>query len=388
MNNALNACRRGEKMESIKTIFDRLNNSDDKALSSIGILVGDENRSATMLVYDKEPMCTESDSSEFEMLPIAGALKKYVWLKEKYYFNVIPADYDEVSEKCAAQEKQIGYFIHVKEGANVELPCQAAMYMASENLEQVLHNIIVVEDNASLELIAGCTTHGSVTHGTHFAVEEHYIGKNSKLVTNLVHSWGSEVEVYPRTGTIVQEQGKYESNYISLKSAKVVKTNPQTFLVGRGASATYLTIVMGTSGSTIEIGGRIFLNAEDTSAELLHRGVSTGGVMIQGGMLIANAPCKAHVDCAGMLLDDTGEGYIESIPGLETHHPDARMSHEASIGKIAPEQVEYLMSRGLEEQEAISLLIRGFLGADVKSLGEELDARIAEIAEIAGHGEE
>lgn len=375
-------------MKNKFTTLDQLNKSDNKALASVGVLLGNENRSATMVVRNNDIVCHETNTDQFEMLPISIALKKYNWLREKYYFNAIPADYDEVARKCATQKEQVGYFIYVKEGVNVKLPCQAAMYMVSENLEQVIHNIIVLEDNSSLQLVAGCTTHSSVSKGTHYAVEENYIGKNAKFVSTMVHAWGSEVEVYPRTGTVVKEEGQYESNYICLKAAKLVKTNPQTFLEGKRASAKYLTIVLGTPGSIIETGGSIFLNAKDTSAELLHRGVSTGGVMIQGGMLIGNAPCRAHVDCAGMLLDNTGKGYIESIPGLKSLHSDARMSHEASVGKIAPEQVEYLMSRGLEEQEAISLLIRGFLGVDIEGLGEELDAQIEGIAEIAGHGEE
>ena len=204
----------------------------------------------------------------------------------------------------------------------------------------------------------------------------------------MIHSWGSGVMVYPRTGAIVEENGRYESNYISLRAAKQVVSDPQTYLNGKGASAKYLTVVLGAPGSVIDMQGKVYLNAEDTGAELAHRGVCTGGAMYQGGLLIGNAPCRAHVDCAGMLLDSTGKGFIESIPGLRSHHPDARMSHEASIGKIAPEQVEYLMSRGMDEREAVSLLIRGFLGADIEGLGAELDAQIAEIAEIAGHGEE
>jgi Fe-S cluster assembly scaffold protein SufB len=89
-----------------------------------------------------------------------------------------------------------------------------------------------------------------------------------------------------------------------------------------------------------------------------------------------------------MVVSPKDDGFIESIPGLRSLHPEARMSHEASIGKIAPRQVEYLMSRGMEEREAISMIIRGFLDADIEGLGPELDARIAEIAELAGHGEE
>jgi hypothetical protein len=155
-----------------------------------------------------------------------------------------------------------------------------------------------------------------------------------------------------------------------------------------GAAVKYLTIILGSAGSIIDSGGEVYLNGDDSSAELTHRAVCTGGRIYQRGLLIGGARYRAHVDCAGMVLQSGNEGFIQSIPGLKSLHPDARMSHEASIGKIAPEQVEYLQTRGLEEREAIALIIRGFLGADIAGLGPELDARIAEIAELAGHGEE
>jgi Fe-S cluster assembly scaffold protein SufB len=87
-------------------------------------------------------------------------------------------------------------------------------------------------------------------------------------------------------------------------------------------------------------------------------------------------------------MDPQRKGFVLSIPGLQALHPEARMSHEASIGKLAPEQIEYLQARGMEEREAISMIIRGFLDVDIKGLGPELDARITELAELAGHGEE
>jgi len=365
----------------------QIDQADAGELANVGILLGDRTRSATMLVRDHQPLCAAADTDMLEMLPIADALERYDWLRDNYFFKAVPADYDEVVANCAKQKNPLGFFIRVREGAHITLPCQAAMFMAHENVAQMLHNVVILEDGAQLELITGCMTHRTVTGGLHLAVEEYYIGKGAKLTSTMIHSWGSDVMVYPRTGTIVQENGRFESNYVSLRPAKQMVSDPQTYLNGKGASAKYLTIVLSAPGSVVDTQGSVYLNAADTSAELAHRGVCTGGAMYQGGLLIGNAPCKAHVDCAGMLLDQPGKGLIESIPGLQSHHPDARMSHEASIGKIAPEQVEYLMSRGMSEREAISLLIRGFLGADIEGLGVELDARIAEIAEIAGHGE-
>jgi Fe-S cluster assembly scaffold protein SufB len=178
------------------------------------------------------------------------------------------------------------------------------------------------------------------------------------------------------------------SNYVSLRPARSIQTNPRTWLNGEGAAAKYLTIILGSRGSTIDTGGDVYLNGANSSAELAHRAVCTGGRIYQRGLLIGNAPgCRAHVDCAGMVLDAGEDGFIEAVPGLRALHPEARMSHEASIGKIAPEQVAYLQSRGMSEREAISLIIRGFLDADVEGFSPELDARIAEIAELAGHGE-
>jgi Fe-S cluster assembly scaffold protein SufB len=366
---------------------DQISPEDTAALKDTGVQLDSPERSGTMVVRDRKPVCVEAGTGDFEMLPLATALEKYPEVREKYFFKAMAADFDEVTRQCAAQKKPLGFYIRVKAGAHVKLPCQVAMYMTSENLAQIIHNIVILEDGAELELLTGCLTRHEVKRGLHLAVGENYVGKNARLVSTMVHSWGPEVTTYPRTATVVEENGRLESNYISLRPAKRVMSDPQTFLNGRGASAKYLTIVLSAPGSVISTGGKVYLNAEGTSAELLHRGVCTGGEMHQGGLMVGNAPCKAHVDCSGMLLDTSGKGFIESVPGLLSHHPDARLSHEASIGKIDPEEVEYLMSFGMEEQEAISMLIRGFLGADIKGLGPELDARVAEIAAIAGHGE-
>jgi len=249
----------------------------------------------------------------------------------------------------------------------------------------MVHNVVILEDDAELQLITGCVSQRQVLKGTHHAITEQYIGKNASLTSNMVHSWGPDVTVRPHAGTIVEEGGVYVNNYISLRPAGDIISNPTTWLNGDRAAARYQTVILGSEKSTIVSGGNVYLNAEGTSAELAHRGVSTGGVILQKGLVIGNEACRGHVDCAGMLLEANGEGYVESTPGIRAHHPGAVLSHEASIGKISPEQVEYLQSRGIEEREAISMIIRGFLDADIEGLGSELDARIAEIAELAGH---
>ena len=373
--------------ESALDIQEYLDKEDIKSLAEVGVLPDVQARSATLVVKDHDTACVLCDQQDFELLPLAEAFRRYNWLEKEYSFKAVAKDYDAITQQCANQEKPLGVFIRVKKGAQVQLPCQIAMYMTADNSTQTVHNIVILEEGSRLELITGCVSKHEINGGVHQAVEEYYIGKDATFVSTMVHSWGKHVTVYPRSGAVVGENGRYESNYISMSPAMMIESNPQTYLNGNGASAQHLTIVLGVPGSHINTDGNVYLNAENTSAELLHRGVCTGGKMHQGGLIIANASGRGHVDCAGMLLDAKEEGYIQSVPGLRSYHPDARLSHEASIGKIAPEQLEYLMSRGMDEREAISLLIRGFLGADVMGLGVKLDEQIAEIAEIAGHGE-
>lgn len=366
--------------------FDKITKTDATALAEVGVFMNGTNRSGTLVLRDLSSFYIQAQDKGYEMLPISEALDKYDWLRERYFWKAVPKDLDEITKHCASKEP-VGYFIRVHKGAKVKLPCQTALYMASENSTQILHNVVVLEEDSELQLITGCLSAHDVSSGKHLSIDEQFVGKNAKLVNNMVHAWGKDVMVHPHGGAIVEAGGRYESNYISLKPAKQILSNPTTQLNGEGASAKFFTTILSSVGSYIDIGGDVHLNAENTSAELIHRGVCTGGELHQKGLLFGNSRCKAHVDCAGMLLNEKNGGFIESIPGIVALDAEARLSHEASIGKIAPEQVEYLQSRGMDEREAVSMLIRGFLGANIEGLGAELDNRIAEIAELAGHGE-
>lgn len=367
--------------------LEQIEQTDMAALTEVGVLDGGDERSGTMILRNFYPLCVQSETEGLELMPIAAALEKYSWVRERYFWKAVAEDLDDITAQCAAQEEPQGYFIRVRKGAKVTLPCKTALYMANENIAQMIHNVVILEDDSELQLITGCVTQNNVHSGMHLSVDEQYIGKNARLINTMVHSWGPEVIVHPRGGTIVEAGGRYESNYVSMRPAKYTFSNPKTLLNGKGASAKFLSIIHGSAGSNIDIGGDVYLNAVDTTAELVHKAICTGGRVNQKGILIGNADCRAHVDCAGILLNSGENGFIESIPGIKACHPEAKISHEASIGKIAPEQVEYLQSRGMDEKEAISLLIRGFVGNDIKGLGKELEARIAEIAELAGHGE-
>lgn len=356
-------------------------------LQQVGILMDEQPRSGTFIVQDHHARCSYSNVEGLEVMPIADAIKHVPSFVEQYYWNLIKPDEDQITQTVSSQKEPQGFFLRVKAGQKVSYPYQTALYMASANVAQSIHNVVVLEEGAELELITGCLTHPQVERGIHFAVTETYIGKGAKLTNIMVHSWSQGVIVRPRAATVVDEDGIFISQYASLKTGADIVSNPKTFLNGKNASANFMSIILAEPGSSVSTGSVVYLNAEGTTAELKHRGVTTGGAVHQGGLMIGNADCKAHVDCSGMVLDPTGKGYIESVPGVRANHTDAKLSHEASIGKIAPEQVEYLMSRGFLEHEAISLIIRGFLGGDMSWLGAELNGAIQEIADLAAQGE-
>lgn len=356
-------------------------------LKHVGVLMAEQPRSGTFLLQDHHARCSYSTVEGLEVVPIAQAVKNDPEFVKNYYWNLIKEDEDQITNTVSAQDEPQGFYLRVKAGMKVSYPYQAALYLASANVAQSVHNVVVLEDGAELELITGCLTHPQVQKGVHFAVTETYIGKGAKLTNIMVHSWSAGVIVRPRAATTVEEEGIFINQYASLKTGADIISNPKTFLNGKNASANFMSIILAEAGSSVSTGSIVYLNADGTTAELKHRGVTTGGAVHQGGLMIGNADCKAHVDCSGMVLDPTGKGYIESVPGVRSNHGDAKLSHEASIGKIAPEQVEYLMSRGFLEHEAISLIIRGFLGGDMSWLGTDLNNAIQDIADIAAQGE-
>ena len=239
----------------MKTVFNnRLEKNDLETLADVGIIMEEDKKSGSFIMRDFEQLFVHSQIDGLEILPIADALDKYDWLREKYYCKAVPAVMDEIETQINDQLKPQGFFIHVHKGIKVKLPFKVAIYMAKENILQNIHNVVILDDDAELHLITGCATQHSINSGTHLTVSEQFIGKNAKLTSTMIHSWGKNVNVFPHSGTIVDDGGRYENNYICLRTAKDIDTNPQTWLDGKGSSAKYLTVILCSDGSKINTG--------------------------------------------------------------------------------------------------------------------------------------
>lgn len=345
---------------------------EQNRLIMAGLDVTKKERGGTYFQKDTEVIHCHMQQEGIEVIPIQKALKQYDWIKD-YYWNLVPVDSDKYT---AAAELGLhdGYVIRAHQGSTSIYPVQACLYLDKDGLQQNVHNIIIAEEDSELHIITGCATSPHLKRGVHVGVSEFYVKKNAKLTFTMIHNWAEEMMVRPRSVAQVEEGGLFLNNYICMKPVRSLQMYPTTHLVGKDAVARFYSIIVGSPGSEYDLGGRIFLKNPGNRAEIVTRTISNGGKIIARGHLIGEKPdIKAHLECRGLLLNG---GIIHAIPELEGHVDGVEMSHEAAVGKIAQEEISYLMSRGLTEDEATSTIVRGFLSVDIPGLPAQLKAEI------------
>ncbi len=346
-------------------------NEQERLLMS-GLDVTDKGRGGTYFQKDTTVIHCHSMEEGIEVIPVTEALKKYDWVKE-YFWKLVPVDQDKYTAS-AALELHDGYVIRALPGSKSVYPIQACLYLDKENLQQNVHNLIIAEEGSELHIITGCATSPGMKRGVHVGISEFFIKKNAKVSFTMIHNWAEEMDVRPRSVAQVEEGGLFINNYICMKPVRSIQMYPTTHLVGDNSTAMFYSVIVGSPGSDFDIGGRIFLKKPGCRAEIIQRAISNGAHIMNRGHLIGEATdIKAHLECKGLLLKG---GIIDSIPQLEAHVEGVEMSHEAAVGKVAQEEIYYLMSRGLSEQEATSTIVRGFLSIDIKGLPPALKAEI------------
>ncbi len=358
-----------------------LSEDSKRELRMVGVDVdAEEQRAGTFLQFDHSTVHCKTSAKGVEVLGIRQALKKYDGLPE-YFWKAMDPDKDEFTRAAAREELHGGYFIRTEKGAKVAEPVQSCLFIKGQNVGQNVHNIVVVEEDSEVHIITGCATSHGVTSALHLGISEFYIKKGGKLTFTMVHNWGEDVVVRPRTVGIVEEHGVLQNNYVLLKKVRSVQSYPTIHLNGEGAVARFNSVIVTPEGSHVDTGNRIVLNAPNTRGEIISRTITTGGTIVARGEIIGNdVPARGHLECKGLIL---GGGIIHAIPELQGCKPGVELSHEAAVGKIAQEEIEYLMARGLDEDEATSTIVRGFLNVEIMGLPQELresiDRTIAEL---------
>jgi len=353
--------------------------SEQERLLMAGLDVTQEERGGTYFQKDTTVIHCGSREEGIEVLPVKTALEQHEWVKE-YFWKLVPVDLDKYTAS-AFLELHDGYVIRALPGTKSIFPVQACLYIDKENLQQNVHNLIIAEEGSELHIITGCTTSADLRRGVHVGISEFFVKKNAKLSFTMIHNWAEEMAVRPRSVARIEGGGLFINNYICMNPVSSIQMYPTSYLDGDNATALFYSIIVGTPGSHFDIGGRIYLRKPGCRAEIIQRAISNGGYVMNRGHLIGVAPgIKAHLECKGLLLKG---GVINSIPQLEGTVEGVDMSHEAAVGKVAQDEINYLMSRGLSEDQAVSTIVRGFLSVDIKGLPDALREEIDRAVETS-----
>jgi Fe-S cluster assembly scaffold protein SufB len=359
----------------------RLPSKAKERMLEAGVIFDDPSqRSGTFVQMDNTPIHSSVRQEGIEIMAVSQALEKYDWMLD-YWWQAVAVDTDKYTANVELSHGD-GYFIRALPGHKTVFPVQACLYLAKAKLVQNVHNVIIAEEDSELHIITGCTTASQEDPGLHLGVSEFYIKRGAKVTFTMIHSWNPEVGVRPRTGVIVQDDGLFLSNYVLMKPVRSLQMYPSAICVGENAVVRYNSILLATEGSSLDVGSRAILNAKGAKTEIVSRAITTGGNIVARGYIEGNAPeVKGHLECRGLILQ--GEGVIHAIPELKGTLAGIDLSHEAAVGKIAEEEVQYLMARGLTRTEATATIVRGFLRVDIEGLPPMLSAELQRAVEAS-----
>lgn len=199
-----------EQIESLEDTPDDL----QKKMINVGVDTDDSEKDGTILfINNAMSHCSNKAQDGLIIMSTQKAMETYSWVKD-YYWNAMDPAKDKYTAKTY-EEKSDGYFIYVKPGHHLKFPVQTCMMLGQDKSVQNLHNIIVVDDDASCDMITGCTTVHSANDALHVGVSEMYIGENSSLSFTMIHSWNNETAVRPRTNVVMKKNARYVNNYVS-----------------------------------------------------------------------------------------------------------------------------------------------------------------------------
>ena len=322
--------------------------------------------------YDSE-VIYHSIKKEWEkkgvvFLDTDSALKKYPEFFKEYFAKAIPP----ADNKLAALNSAVwsgGSFIYVPPGVKVDIPLQAYFRINAANMGQFERTLIIVDEGAEAHYVEGCTAPIYTTDSLHAAVVEIFVKKNARFRYTTIQNWSNNVYNLVTKRAFVDEDAVMEWVDGNIGS-KITMKYPSVYLRGRGARGEVLSVAFAGKGQHQDAGGKAIHLAPDTSSQIISKSISKdGGRTSYRGMLkvIKGASgVKANVRCDALILD--GNSRSDTYPTMQIDEEDVNIGHEASVSKIGEDQLFYLMSRGMSENDATSMIVNGFIEPIVKEL--------------------
>ena len=352
-----------EVPEDIKSTFEKLGipEAERKSLAGVGAQYDSE------LVYHN--LQEEVARQGVIYTDIESALHgPYGKMIEEHFMKLVPP----TDHKFAALHGAVwsgGSFVYVPKGVNVEIPLQSYFRLNAKGAGQFEHTLIIVDEGAQLHFIEGCSAPKYNVANLHAGCVELFVGKNAKLRYSTIENWSKNMYNLNTKRAKVEENGIMEWVSGSFGS-HVSYLYPMTILKGDNARSQFTGVTFAGKGQNLDTGAKMVHIGKDTSSFINTRSISKGGGIstYRSAVVIQNQAknAKSAVSCQSLMLDD--ESRSDTVPAIDVRTNKADVGHEAKIGRISDDAVFYLMSRGISEEEAKSLIVSGFADSVSKEL--------------------
>ena len=356
--------------ENIKATFDRLGipEAERAMLAGVGAQYDSE------VVYHSLHKELQAQGVIFEDMSVA--IHKHEDLVKKYFMKVVPMH----DHKFAALHGAVwsgGTFLYIPKGVHIDAPLQAYFRMNVRAGGQFEHTIIILEEDSSAHYIEGCSAPKYDTPSLHAGCVEIYVGKDAKMRYSSVENWSLDTYNLNTKRAIVEESGTIEWVGGNLGSG-VTMLYPCSILKGDNSQAMNFGIAFANANQNADTGAKVIHIGKNTRSEIISKSLTKwGGISTYRGLLDIKKSAEnavSKIDCDGLILDSISRS--DTIPDIRVNNATSMVAHEASVGKINEETLFYLMSHGIEEDDARTMIVRGFISPLMKELPLEYAAEM------------
>jgi Fe-S cluster assembly protein SufB len=314
------------------------------------------------------------------------ALREYPELVKQYWAKIIPAN----DNKFSALNSSVwsgGSFIYVPSGVNVEMPLQAYFRINAENMGQFERTLIIADEGSQVHYIEGCSAPVYTTDSLHSAVVEIVVKPSARVTYTTIQNWSNNVFNLVTKRARVEAEGHMEWIDGNIGSRLTMKY-PSVYMVGPKASGEVLSVAYAGEGQHQDAGAKMVHAAPETTSKIVSKSISKdGGRTSYRGLVRVEDDaygCKSHVQCDALILDE--DSVSDTYPYMEVGARDAVIGHEATVSKVADEQLFYLMSRGLSHEQAMGMIVNGFIEPVTRTLPMEYAVEWSRLIELQMEG--
>jgi len=364
----------------IKNTFDRLGIPEAEKK----FLAGASGQYDSEVVYHNINKDLEKQGVVF--LDTDTALQQHEELFREYFSTIIPPE----DNKFAALNSAVwsgGSFVWVPAGVDVKIPLQAYFRINSQNMGQFERTLIICEPGSKVHYVEGCTAPVYTTDSLHSAVVEILVKEGAQCRYTTIQNWSTNVYNLVTKRAVAYENATMAWVDGNLGS-KLTMKYPSVYMYGRGAKADILSVAFAGKGQHQQAGGKAVHAAPDTTSTIVNKSISKdGGKTTYVGLvsIAEDCPrCKSNVKCDALIMDDKSQS--DTVPYIEVEEDDVALEHEATVSKISEEQLFYMMSRGIPEQQATMMIVMGFIEPFAKSLPMEYAVELNRLIEMEIEG--